>query len=74
MSRLKLEALEDDTPVKLTLDLPAAVHRDLIDYGKALAAETGGKVAEPARLIVPMLVHFMRTDRSFMRGRKGRKA
>ena len=74
MSKLKLEALEDDTPIKVSVDLPAAVNRDLIDYGKALAAETGGKLAEPARLIVPMLIHFMRTDRSFVRGRKGRKA
>jgi hypothetical protein len=74
MSKLKLGPLEDDTPVKVTLDLPASVHRDLVDYGKALAAESGGKVAEPARLIVPMLARFMETDRGFTRGRKGRQA
>jgi hypothetical protein len=74
MSKLKLVPLEDDTPVKLTLDLPAGVHRDLVDYGKMLAAETGTKVAEPVKLIVPMLARFMETDRGFTRGRKTRKA
>jgi len=70
MSKLKLGPLEDDLPVKITLDLPAAVHRDLADYAKALAAETGGKVAEPVKLIAPMLARFMATDRGFARGRK----
>lgn len=70
MSKLKLGPLEDDAPVKVTLDLPAAVHRDLIDYAKALAAETGAKPAEPVKLIAPMLARFMLTDRGFMRGRK----
>lgn len=72
MSKLKLGPIEDDTPVKITLDLPAALHRDLVDYGKALAAETGGKVAEPGKLIGPMLTRFMETDRGFTRGRKTR--
>ena len=37
MSKLKLGALEDDKPVKLTIELPAQVHRDLIAYAQALA-------------------------------------
>lgn len=72
MSKLKLGPLEDDTPVKITMDLPAAVHRDLVDYAKALAAETGAKPAEPIKLIAPMLARFMETDRGFTRGRKAR--
>ncbi len=72
MSKLKLGPLEDETPVKMTLDLPAAIHRDLIAYAQAHAAETGGKAAEPARLVAPMLARFMATDRAFVRGRKGR--
>ncbi len=72
MSRLKLGPLEDETPVKLTLDLPAAIHRDLVAYAQAHAAETGGKAAEPARLVAPMLARFMATDRAFVRGRRGR--
>ena len=73
MSKLKLGPLEDDTPVKVTLDLPASLHRDLLDYGKALAAETGTKVPEPVKLIAPMLARFIETDRGFMRGRKARR-
>lgn len=72
MSKLKLGPLEDETPVKVTVDLPAAIHRDLIAYAQALATETGGKPAEPARLVVPMLARFMATDRAFVRGRRGR--
>lgn len=71
MSRLKLGPIEDDTPVKITLDLPAALHRDLVAYGQALGAETGGKVVEPVKLIGPMLARFMETDRGFVRGRRG---
>ncbi|CAN5253272.1 DUF2274 domain-containing protein [soil metagenome] len=73
MSKLKLGPLEDDTPVKITLDLPAAIHRDLVDYAKALAAETGAKPAEPVKLIAPMLARFMETDRGFTRGRKAHR-
>jgi hypothetical protein len=72
MNKLKLGPLEDETPVKLSLDLPAALHRDLVAYAQALAAETGGKAVEPARLVAPMLARFMATDRAFVRGRKPR--
>jgi len=72
MSKLKLGLIEDDTPVKLALELPAALHRDLVDYAKVLAAETGGKAVEPAKLVAPMLARFMATDRAFVRARAGR--
>jgi hypothetical protein len=72
--KLKLGALEDDTPVKVTLDLPAGVHRDLLAYAQMHAAQTGGKPAEPARLAPKMLERFMATDRAFIRGRKGKGA
>jgi hypothetical protein len=39
MSKLKLGTIPDDKPVKLTIELPAAVHRDLVAYGDALAAK-----------------------------------
>lgn len=74
MTRLKLGAIEDDTPVKVTLDLPAQVHRDLVAYGQALGAESGGKAVEPSRLVGPMLARFMATDRAFVRGRRPRSA
>ena len=72
MSKLKLGPIEDDTPVKITLELPAALHRDLLEYGKQLAAETNSKVAEPSKLIGPMVQRFLESDRGFTRGRKRR--
>jgi len=38
MTKLKLGPLADDRPVKLTVELPATVHRDLAAYAAALAA------------------------------------
>lgn len=32
MAKLKLGALEDDKPVKVTVELPAAVHRELLAW------------------------------------------
>jgi hypothetical protein len=74
MNKLKLRPLEDETPVKMTLDVPASTHRNLLAYAQAHAAQTGSKAAEPARLVVPMLDQFMASDRAFVRGRKGREA
>lgn len=44
MAKLKLGALEDDKPVKVTLELPAAVHRNLLAYAEVLSQETGRPV------------------------------
>lgn len=70
MSKLKLSTVQDDTPVKLTVELPANVHRDLVAYGEALTHE-GGKPVEPIKLIAPMLSRFMSTDRAFARLKRG---
>jgi hypothetical protein len=39
MAKLKLGAIQDDKPVKLTVELPAALHRDLVAYAEALGRE-----------------------------------
>jgi hypothetical protein len=70
MSKLKLSAIADDKLVKVTVELPATLHRDLIAYAEVLASETGQSVANPSRLIVPMLQRFIATDRAFARARK----
>lgn len=70
MAKLKLGALADDKPVRLTLDLPASIHRDLAAYAAALARETGRPIEEPAKLIAPMLARFMATDRAFAKVRR----
>lgn len=69
MTKLKLGPLADDRPVKLTVELPAAVHRDLVAYAAALGAETGQQPMPPEKLVAPMLARFMDTDRGFRRRR-----
>ena len=69
MTKLKLGAIPDDKPVKIPLELPADVHRDLVAYAEALARETG-QTHEPAKLIAPMLARFMATDRAFAKQRR----
>lgn len=68
MTKLKLGPIADDKPVRVALELPAALHRDLIDYGRLLA-ESGAPI-EPAKLIVPMLERFIATDRGFAKARR----
>ncbi|NIJ34107.1 DUF2274 domain-containing protein [Sphingomonas oligoaromativorans] len=71
MTTLKLGPLADERPAKLTIELPAAVLRDLKIYGALLAQSSGdAEPVEPARLIPPMLERFMATDRGFARARK----
>lgn len=73
MAKLKLGALADNKPVKLTIELPAAVHRDLVAYATALGHETGQPVNDPAKLIAPMLARFIASDRAFAKLRNVRK-
>jgi hypothetical protein len=72
MTKLKLGPLIDDRPVKVTVELPGPLHRDLLAYAEVLARETGQPVVDPVKLIVPMLERFMATDRGFARSRKPR--
>ena len=44
MTKLKLGPLADDKPVKISVELPAAVHRDLVAYAECLVGPTGQSV------------------------------
>jgi hypothetical protein len=71
MTKLKLGPLVDDKPVKLNIELPASVHRDLVAYGEQLARTAGDtRPIEPVKLIAPMLERFMATDRAFAKARR----
>ena len=72
MSKLKLGTILDDRPVKLSIELPAQVNRDLIAYAEVLGRETGQTI-EPTKLIAPMLTRFMSTDRAFARSRRAKR-
>jgi hypothetical protein len=70
MAKLKLGTILDDKPVRLTIELPAAIHRDLVAYTEALGHETGTVPLEPAKVVAPMLARFMATDRAFAKLRR----
>lgn len=70
MSKLKLGAIPDDKAVKLTVELPADVHRDLTAYTDILARESGQLISDPAKLVAPMLARFTATDRAFGKTRR----
>ena len=70
MAKLKLGSIADDKPVRLTVELPAQVHRDLVAYAEALGREESVPPVEPARLVAPMLARFMATDRAFAGARR----
>lgn len=70
MTKLKLTAIPDDRAVKLTIELPSAVYRDLEAYAQAIGRESGQAGPEPVKLIVPMIQRFMATDRGFAKMRR----
>jgi hypothetical protein len=72
VEKLKLSAIPDDKPVRLSIELPAAVHRDLVAYSEVLGRQTG-KAVEVAKLVPAMLARFMSTDRGFSRARRERQ-
>lgn len=65
MTTLKLAGLQDDTPVKLSVELPAETHRDLVLYAHMLSSDAE-RLYSPAQLVAPMLSRFMATDRAFV--------
>ena len=74
MSKLKLGAIVDERPVKLTVELPARLHRDLLAYAEVLARQTGQAMPAPSKLIAAMLARFMATDHAFRKARRGVRA
>jgi hypothetical protein len=72
MTKLKLGTIEDEKPVKLTIELPAAVHRNLIAYAEAIGRESGQPAPDPTKIVAPMIERFMATDRAFARVRKAK--
>ncbi len=70
MAKLKLGPIADEKPVKVTVELPAALHRDLTAYANILARGSNHAPSDPVRLIVPMLERFIATDRGFAKERR----
>jgi hypothetical protein len=73
MAKLRLGPLNNDRPVKVAIELPATVHRDLVVYAEILARESNQPINDPVKLIAPMLARFMATDRAFAKARHARE-
>jgi hypothetical protein len=71
MTKLKLEAILPDKPIRVTLEIPRLLYEDLKLYAALLTGE--GAAVEPPRLIVPMLQRFIATDRGFAKARRATK-
>ena len=70
MGRLKLGALVEDKPVKISVELPAAIYRDLVAYAAVHGAENEQPNQPPEKLVAPILAIFIGADREFAKARR----
>lgn len=70
MTRLKLTDLADEKPVRLTVEVSARLHRELLAYATVLNGGEAKGAPTPERLIPPMIERFIATDRSFTKSRR----
>mgnify|MGYP000405353725 CR=1 FL=1 len=70
MTRLKLTDLADEKPIRLTVELSARLHRELLAYAVALNGGEAKGAPTPQRLISPMIERFIATDRGFSKIRR----
>jgi hypothetical protein len=70
VTRLKLADLADEKPIKLTVEVSARLHRELIAYAIVLNAGDPADAPPPERLIPPMIERFIAADRSYSRIRR----
>ncbi len=72
MTKLKLHGIQDDKPVKMTIEIPAATQQNLIEYAEIMGREIGQQISDPKKLIGPMLIRFMETDRAFLKAKRAK--
>ena len=71
MTKLKLRPLVDDKPVKVSIEIPGPLYRDLVAYAELLNRQQQGQSSsDPAKLIVPILQRFITTDRGFAKQKR----
>lgn len=71
MTRLKLADLADEKPVRVTIELSARLHRDLLAYAVAINGGEAKGAPTIERIVPPMLERFVSSDREFAKVRKG---
>lgn len=73
MSRLRLGPIADDKPVKLMIEVPGRLHRDILVYAEIHAKATGlAEPLAPEKIAVPMIERFISADRGFASARRQR--
>ena len=70
MTRLKLADLADEKPVRLTVEVSARLHRELLAYATVLNGGDAKGAPTSERLIPPMIERFIATDRSYAKSRR----
>lgn len=70
MTRLTLADIADEKPVRLTIDISARLHRDLVAYAAAINGGSADGAPTVEKLVPPMLERFIATDRGFSKARK----
>ena len=70
MTRLKLADLADEKPVRVTVELSARLHRELVAYAVAINGGEAKGAPTVERIVPPMLERFVSSDREFAKARK----
>nr|WP_315456940.1 DUF2274 domain-containing protein [uncultured Sphingorhabdus sp.] len=72
MTRLTLADLADEKPMRLTVELSARLHRELLAYATAINNGDAKGAPSPERLIPPMIERFIANDRSYAKTRNSK--
>ena len=70
MTTLRITEIPDDRPVRVTVQLPADLHRDLLAYAAMVC--DNGRPADPIKLLPHMIRAFIGSDRVFQKARRDR--
>jgi hypothetical protein len=70
MTRLKLADLADEKPIRMSVEVSARLHRELVAYATILNGGETKNAPAPERLIPPMLERFIATDRGYAKARR----
>jgi len=71
MTKLRLGPVAEEKPVKLTLELPGGLMRDVLDYARVHARLNALEAALPPERILPAMIdRFIAGDREFSKQRR----
>jgi hypothetical protein len=70
MTRLKLSDLASEKPVRVTIEIPAQLHRELGEYARAVNGGNPEGAPTIELVMTAMLGRFIATDREYARYRR----